>query len=223
MGKYTEYAVKLENEFKKAREEYRAALSKLDSAQQAHDRAHSWWEEKYVGEREAARKRADADLTEAKANFKARGDEIWNEFYMRRQQIGQELSQAVNAGNLANTDDVDMAGVELLRSGIMSAADMRAFAKKYDSNPTMLRMLAKHASDRVESTADDSERGAFYGLAMRYKDGMSESMDNWAQLVKLTNYCSGAGHDGQRQREPHHALAMADTWEEICSSAVEHF
>lgn len=224
MSKYTSYARALDEAFRSAREKYGALVAALDSAQAAFDSANRWYPETYNGEREAKKARAHAALIEAQGALQRRGAAIWEEFAARRDQIGRELSAAVKSGNMAKPEEIDAAGLELLKSGVLSGEEMQELAKKYDDNPTMLKLIAKYAIDRTSDAGlDATERGMMYAIADRCRTGRGAVMSNWEQLVTLANYHSGGGADGMRKREPHHAVTLAAEWENIGGSFIEQF
>lgn len=71
------------------------------------------------------------------------GGRIWPEFNRRRAELRAALEHEVHSGTLASPDAVDPNGLELLKSGILSADDYYSLVDKYDDNPTMLRLVAK--------------------------------------------------------------------------------
>ena len=47
---------------------------------------------------------------------------------------------------------MDSNALELLKSGVLTSDDYAAFMEKYDSNPTMLKLLAHYAAEAAKAT-----------------------------------------------------------------------
>ena len=134
----------------------------------------------------------------------------------------RELAERVAADSSANPDTVDANGLELLKSGILTANDFYALAEKYDDNPTMLRLLAKYARDAASDPSNDqATRGALYMLSERCADGCGAVMGNWDALSQIADYCSGQAHE--RTGSPSYTLSMSEWWEQLSGEAVENF
>ena len=220
MSKFNKYARELDAAFKEAREKYSALYEAFTRAKSRLDTANTWFQETYTGERAVKQARAKADFLEAEKALKD-GENIWEAFMRRRDQIGRELAQAVKAGNVASPDAVDNNALELLKLGVLSGDDMLAMAEKFDSNPTMLKIIAKFAGEAAQDRGR-SDRGTLYAVANKYRNGVSETMRAWESLVVGSNYHSGIG-GGSRRRQPSHAVAMAEKWEECTAALIENF
>ena len=140
-----------------------------------------------------------------------------------RADLRAALERDVRGENLASPDAVDHSGLELMKSGILSADDFYSLAEKYDDNPTMLRFVAKYAkeaADDMDSTRA-KDRGALYQLAQVCGQGQSRTMREWDDLSKIADYCSGQTRN--RRDTPTHTISMGKWWEQLSGEIVENF
>ncbi|MBQ9732784.1 MAG: hypothetical protein IJV74_00955 [Clostridia bacterium] len=226
MSRYNSYARELDKAFRKARNEYAELVNAVDMAKSKYNAANAGFAEVYTGERAVKQARAKANLLEAEEALRNRGDSIWREFYLVRDNLRRDLEKQVKADNMATPEDVDPNAIELLKSDILGADEMVALAEKYDANPTMLKLIAKYAGEKAMNSKNEltsHERTVLYAVAGVCKDGGGSVMRAWDSLAKNSNYCSGGGHDGNRRRSPGHAVAMGEKWEELCGAAIESF
>ena len=212
MSKCKHFAKDLDAAFKAARQEYVEAWDKFQAAKEACGKGDAM-----------ARQRAELKYQQAGLDFKEAEARIWPEFNRRRAELRAALEREVRGGNLASPDAVDHSGLELMKSGILSADDYYSLAEKYDDNPTMLRFVAKFAKE----TADDmdstraKDRGALYQLAQVCSQGQSRIMREWDDLSKIADYCSGQTRN--RRDTPTHTISMGQWWEQLSGEAVENF
>ena len=74
----------------------------------------------------------------------------------------------------ANPQQVDMAGVALIQSGMMSAADLAGFCETYKGNATMLRLVAAECENRMKGTTDREEVKAYIPIREKAKECYSD-------------------------------------------------
>ena len=212
MSKYNSYARDLDASFKAARQEYVEAWNKLQAAKEARGNGG-----------DMARQRAELRYQKAEMDFKEADARIWTKFNGLRADLRAALERDVRGGNLASPDAVDHSGLELMKSGILSADDFYSLAEKYDDNPTMLRFVAKYAkeaADDMDSTGA-KDRGALYQLAQVCGQGQSRTMREWDDLSKIADYCSGQTRN--RRDTPTHTISMGKWWEQLSGEIVENF
>ena len=114
MSKHNHFAKDLDAAFKAARQEYVEAWDKLQVAKDAKRMAEG---------SDMERQRAELKCQEAELSFKEAEARIWPEFNRRRAELRAALEHEVHSGTLASPDAVDPNGLELLKSGILSADD----------------------------------------------------------------------------------------------------
>lgn len=212
MSKYNSYARDLDASFKAARQEYVEAWNKLQAAKEARGNGGAM-----------AHQRAELRYQQAEMDFKEADARIWTKFNGLRADLRAALERDVRGGNLASPDAVDHSGLELMKSGILSADDFYSLAEKYDDNPTMLRFVAKYAkeaADDMDSTRA-KDRGALYQLAQVCGQGQSRTMREWDDLSKIADYCSGQTRN--RRDTPTHTISMGKWWEQLSGEIVENF
>ena len=221
MTKYNQYAKKLDNAFKTARDEFSTAYNNWQKAKQDNDAAQAWREETYKGENELRRQIAKADLLKAEQALRAAETRVWADFDRQKATIRADLEKAVRVNSTADPDAVDANALELLKSGILTADDYFALVDKYDDNPTMLRLIAKQAKAAADDKdADPKMRGALYMLADQCRNGRNSTMRGFDDLCRISDYCSGRA--GGRYSSGH-AASMADKWERLSGATVEGF
>lgn len=214
MSKFNHFAKDLDAAFNAARQEYVEAWNKLQAAKDASRTASG---------SDMERQMAKLKYQEAELSFKEAEARIWPEFNRRRAELRASLEHDVRSGNLASPDAVDHSGLELMKSGILSADDFYSLAEKYDDNPTMLRFVAKYAkeaADDMDSTRA-KDRGALYQLAQVCGQGQSRTMREWDDLSKIADYCSGQTRN--RRDTPTHTISMGKWWEQLSGEIVENF
>ena len=214
MSKYNRYAKDLDAAFRAARQEYENAWDKLQSAKDARSLS---------GGGAIDRQRAELKYQEAELAFKEAEARIWPEFNRRRAELRSQLERETRGNNAANPDAVDANGLELLKSGILSADDFYSLVEKYDDNPTMLRLVAryaKEAADDMDST-QAKDRGALYQLYQVCSQGQGRTMRAWDDLSHIADYCSGQARN--RRDTPTHTISMGQWWEQLSGEAVENF
>lgn len=183
----------------------------MQKAKQDNDAAQAWQQETYRGENELRRQIAKADLLKAEQALKATEARVWADFDREKATIRVDLEKAVRANSAANPDAVDANALELMKSGILTDDDYFSLAEKYDSNPTMLRLIAKWAKGTADDKGADSKmRGALYMLADQCRNGKNSIMRNFDDLCRISDYCSGRA--GGRYNSDH-AATMAGKWE----------
>lgn len=211
MTKYNDYAKRLDTAFKAARQEYLEAWDEFQKAEKARTVGR-------IGTIE--RQRAEVDYLEARQTFNEAEGRIWAEFNQLRAGLRAELENEVRSGSLANPDAVDANGLELLKSGILSADDYYSLADKYDDNPTMLRLVAKYAKDAADDM-QGKDRGAMFQLASVCGSGQGRTLRGWDELSSIADYCSGQSRE--RRDKPAHTISMSKWWEQLAGEAVENF
>lgn len=225
MSKYNVYAKRLDEAFKKARKEYQDLVDSRDKAKKADEMAGHLSAESYNGEKEAKKAIARAHLREAEDRLRIEGRRIWDEFEAAKVKIGAELQAAIKQDNLATPDAVDANGLELLKSGIMTADDMEGFLDRYNNNPTMLKLLAKYSRDAAGMAEDAAERRRLNAVYHAAKDGTGSIIQKWNDLAGVSKYCSGRAHgkDFTMGISSNYVVNMSNKWDELCAEAIERF
>lgn len=218
--KYNKYAKMLEASFLEKRKEYAAAADALAKAEKNKEIAYAVVTEKYIGERAVKRARADAALTEAKANFDNVSRTVWADFDREKNRLTDELHAAIRADAVVNPDAIDANTVELLKAGVCSADDYAALFNRFDGNGTMIKLLTKHAEQAAHNATDDGERARLNVLCHNAKAADSAIEKAWDSLVYTANICSGQAH-GRGERG--YTQTMNNRFEELAGAMIEAF
>ena len=149
MSKYREH-------FKKANETAKAAFQEYRKAEKAYQEAEEMYR-KYPerqgfidAEYAAKAARAKADFLQTKEALNAARRTLnahVNEFASIRKALASDIASA----NMANPESMDMATIELLKSGILSGNEYMSLLQKHANNPTMARIIGKYAHDAAEA------------------------------------------------------------------------
>lgn len=212
MSKYNRYAKDLDAAFRAARQEYAEAWDKFQAAKDARGQGDAM-----------QRQRAELKYQQAELDFKEAEARIWPELNRRRAELRIKLERELRGDNAANPDAIDPNGMELLKSGILSADDFYSLVEKYDDNPTMLRFVARYAKEAADDMdrTQAKDRGALYQLAQVCSQGQGRTMRAWDDLSHIVDYCSGQTRN--RRDTPTHTISMGKWWEQLSGEIVENF
>lgn len=170
MSRFNEYARKANAYAKAVFEEYAEAEQKLKAAESKRSACPPKNGMGYEYDAKAAR--CEAEYAEAKAEYEKLCREMRDNKAEGFKPIRRELEAALAEAFAANPEQLDAATLELLKSGIMSADEYDRLMSKAtaDNNHTMVRLIAKHATDRaVAADADKNPDGARAFRAVAHK------------------------------------------------------
>lgn len=165
--------------------------------------------------------RAALKLHEAEATFNEVSARVWDNFKATRRTIRAELEQAVRAANIANPDAIDNNALELMKTGVLSPADYAAFMERFDSNPTMLKLVGHYAAEAAKTTDSRREAAALNAIALDCQSGEGAVMRAWDSISAISDSC-GDG-DGYRRKSPGVIVSMSEKWDDLAGEAVENF
>lgn len=125
--------------------------------------------------------------------------------------IAGELKAAIDADTRINPADLDMATVEILKSGVLRPEEYRDLVERNANNPTMARMIGSYAAQRAETTTNHQERIMLLNAveASKQMDG-SDYLDSFNGLCVI--YEKTAGNP-----------MMIGHWDELTSNKVQNF
>lgn len=221
MSKYGKYARRLDSAAKKIFEEIQKAETDFERAEQAR-RDHPVIRGGFVdADKAAAAARAEADYREAQtALYRARRD-LPEKGERELREIRAELADAINRAYTIDPSKMDIATLELMKSGICKAADYeKLFADVDEENTTMIRLIASHAKKAYESALEARERGEGFDekeAARLYAIG---TQGQEVTEKNLLGAFDGLTHIYQRTMNN---TAMIDSWEQLTSPIIENF
>lgn len=219
MSKYNHYARDLDRAFTEARKTFFDARKNVQRAEADYERAVHWnGQEDYPGQKERHIFMAKADLEEAREMLRTVNSTVWAKLDSRKKELTAALQKDLDADGLADPGAVDGSALELMRSGVMSAADYHSFAERYADNRTMRRLVAHYAQEAAGKAQDLREHASFAQAAQICADS---TMQNWETLCGIMARCAG-GRPGRRG-DPDFVAGMAAHWEDLAQSIIEGF
>jgi hypothetical protein len=139
-----EFLDKINDKYKAHRAEYERLNGQLNrnAEQWKKEIARGWSDHK---EQQEARTRHETEQSTIKNAL----DELRRTANTDFENILAEADEVFGRYNRATGDKLDLATVELLKSGILSDNEIKALAKDFEGNVAMLRMIGKYAEERA--------------------------------------------------------------------------
>lgn len=220
MSQYNHYAKDLDAAFKAARDEHASLVSELSKAKAELEHAKAWKPGEGKQEKETAIMRATVAYKDAENVL--RNSTAWESFNTKRSELRAALASELQANSIVDPDAIDTAALKLLESGVMTAADYSAFAVKFDNNGTMLRLIARYASEAAKNTENSAESASLNAIALDCRSGQGRTLREWDNLSEIADRCSGQSITGARGGADHIAN-MAAHWEDVASATIAAF
>lgn len=214
MSRFNEYARKADAYAKAVFEEYAAAENKLKAAESKRNAYPRRNGQGY--EYDAKSARYEAEYVEAKAEYEKLRRDMRDNKVNGLQPIRSELERAVADAFAANPEHLDAATLELLKSGILSADEHNRLIDKAtaDNNPTMVRLIAKHAKDRAAQADEDRNPDTARAFrAVAYK-GNSVNGNSYLEAFDVMASCFNRCMKN---------TALMSHWDELNGEIVENF
>ena len=211
MSKFNTYIRQINDIAAEAFKEYTAAK---DAYKSAESKKNAYPRKIGLGADYTAKSaRYEADYAEAAAAFeKFRRDGFYNH-RKRMDEVRNAFIAEIGSAFAADPAQLDMATLELMKSGILNASEYSRLMDKAinDGNHTMARMIAQHAKAAADSTDDREDAAAFRAVA--YKgNGMNGNnyIEAFDFVTSLYARCS---------RNP----ALYSKWDELAGEVIENF
>lgn len=220
MSRYNSYARQLDTFFKEARDEHARLVSELNKAKDELESAKAWRPSESKQEKETAIMRATVAYKDAENAL--RNSTAWESFNAKRSELRAALAAELQTNSIVDPDAIDAAALKLLESGVMTAADYSAFAVKFDNNGTMLRLVARYASEAAKNTEDRTEAATLNAIALDCRSGQGRTLREWDSLSEIADRCSGQSITGARGGADHIAN-MAAHWEDVAGATIAAF
>lgn len=99
------------------------------------------------------KKASREEFAEAEAAYRKEVENIRVDMEKGFRVLREDLKKDVYEYVGANPDRVDQNAIALLSNGVVNDADLVSMSNKYWNNPTMLKLIAKHANDIQSRTA----------------------------------------------------------------------
>lgn len=157
--------------------------------------------------------RYEADYAEALAAYDKFRKNGFYGYRQRMDEVRKEFVAAVESHFTADPAALDMATLELLKSGILKPAEYNRLMDKAinDNNHTMARMIGQHAKAAAENTTDRDTATALRSVSYK-SNGMNGSnyVEAFDFVTHLYDRCSN---------NP----ALYAKWDELAGEVIEKF
>lgn len=212
MSKYNTYARRLNEAARGRFEEYTKAKEAYDAAKKKFD-DHPY--RKYTigtisAEQQASRARAEADYLTAKSAL-AGAEKHLRDGAAELEGIGAELRKTVNDNAQARPEQLDMATLELLKSGILRPAEYAKLLSDNAENATMARLIGSYAAQAAKAATERADHAVLARVTAdsRMADG-SAYLEAFDDLAAIYGKCAN---------NP----AMIPHWDELTARVIEEF
>lgn len=157
--------------------------------------------------------RYEADYAEALAAYDKFRKNGFYGYRQRMDEVRKEFVAAVESHFTADPAALDMATLELLKSGILKPAEYNRLMDKAinDNNHTMARMIGQHAKAAAENAGDRDTATALRSVSYK-SNGM-----NGSNYVEAFDFVTGL-YD-RCSRNP----ALYAKWDELAGEVIEKF
>ena len=157
----TEFLTKIREAYNKAREEYTLLNDKLDKieALRKRDIERGWANPQF-------QKEDTETYQKNKAEVKKQLTELINNTNAEYERIKAECDAVFGDYDRATGKKVDLATLELLKSGILRPDEIKALVKDFDGNSAMLRIIGDYAYKR----GGEEKNGDLLSVGAQYKD-----------------------------------------------------
>lgn len=157
--------------------------------------------------------RYEADYAEALAAYDKFRKNGFYGYRQRMDEVRKEFVAAVESHFTADPAALDMATLELLKSGILKPAEYNRLMDKAinDNNHTMARMIGQHAKAAAENAIDRDTATALRSVSYK-SNGM-----NGSNYVEAFDFVTGL-YD-RCSRNP----ALYSKWDELAGEVIEKF
>lgn len=216
MSKFNTYAQRVDSMAREVFAEYTEAKSAFDTAEKRHRDLPQ--RSGFVPADYAAKSaRAYADFVEAKKKL----DDVKRSMAMKINEvesIGRELAEAVDHDCSVDPAQMDMATVELLKSGIMRPAEYAKLLQDAQNacNTTMVRIVARYAETAAAEAAERYGQGDRQAVELRAVAHQGNANSGRAQL-DMFNVLYDAFK--RTMNNP----AMIPKWNELTAPIVNQF
>lgn len=211
MSKFNHYIRQINDIAAEAFDEYNAAKNAVDAAE---SKRNAYPRKNGMGYEYAAKSaRFEAEYQEAKATLEAFKR---NGFYNHRKRMDEVRKDFVeDVGNYFSADPaaIDMATVELMKSGILTAGEYNRLMDRAisEDNHTMARLIGQHAKAAAENAGSTDEAANLRAIAYK-SNGM-----NGSNYVEAFDFVTGL-YD-RCSRNP----ALYSKWGELAGEVIEKF
>lgn len=155
-----DYLNALHDVYAESRATYDAAAEKLEKVREFYDTCESDYKKDSSSYNLSMFNMAREKLNIAQDEYRAAYRELNADYTSKRNALRTEFEEYLNDHYSASPDKLDGATMQLLSTGICTAADLSRLATRHKDNPTMLRIIGSHAKKMYKEPllSDDDSR-----------------------------------------------------------------
>ena len=212
MSKFNEYARKVNAIARAAMDGYKEAADKAHKADTRYNETVSRYRGSSSPEAAAAIARAKADMLEAQQE-KRQAQAFMQKEINSVQAVGRELKAAVAAAFTADGSQVDMATVELLKSGILKSDEYVSLynAAQNSGNHTMMRLIGKYAGEAAPNAPTNE------------KEAQLRQIENLSRNAMGGQYLAAFDMLQDAYSRTANNPSMIDSWDMLTAETIENF
>lgn len=156
----TDYLNALHDVYAESRAAYDEAANKLEKVREFYETCESDYKKDSSPYNLSMLDVAKAKLNIAQDEYRAAYKELNADYTSKRNALRTEFEEYLSDHYSASPDKLDGATMQLLSTGICTAADLSRLATRHKDNPTMLRIIGSHAKKMYKDPhlSDDDSR-----------------------------------------------------------------
>ena len=159
------YLRDIRTRYEEAREKYTELYNDLDEAEKKYRKAKTSGDLSPKGLERAAQ-----DYNSKSAYLRASIEQVGTDAHADFEKIRKKADSVFGDLYRVTPEALDLAGLEILKSGILSDNELLEFAERYEGNKTMTRMIGKFAGERAEKNPGNRELRKLAAVAQGSND-----------------------------------------------------
>ena len=214
MSKFNEYARRVDEYAKGVFKEYTDAEAKLKSAE---NKCKEYPRKNGLGYGYTAKAvRYEAEYAEARAEYENLRRDMRDYKVDGLNLIRRELEAAISDDFAANPEHLDMATMELIRSGILSANEYSRLMDKAikADNHTMVRVLSQYASNRATEATQANDKNSAHEFRVVASKGSGVNGHEYIEAFDVMTDCFKRCMGN---------TSLIKHWDELVGGIVERF
>ncbi|MBR6656562.1 MAG: hypothetical protein IKL18_00095 [Oscillospiraceae bacterium] len=148
--------------------------------------------------------------------------EVWNAFDERRGELTEMLVDELNDTPDIISQEEMLSDIDKMGKESFPVIDLFLLLRKYERDPLMVHLIKKRAKEYEKTQdIDQEDRETLCEIIIRAKSGKCAVIQNWENLNRVADYCSGKAH-GQRENMEY-ITEMCGHWEDITEKYIKRF
>ena len=159
------YLRDIRDRYEEARSEYTEKYNALEEAEEKYRKAKASGNLSPKGLERAAQ-----EYNSKSAYLRASIEKVGTDAHADFEKIRKKADAAFGDLYRVTPEALDLAGLEILKSGILSDAELIEFAERYEGNKTMTRMIGKYAAERAEKNPSNRDMKRLAAVSNGFND-----------------------------------------------------